>query len=284
MAVAAHAGVGVAGTHLIRVSENAIYRLRGGLIARIARAGQLLVARKELEVARWLAGEGIPAVQPIEGLDQPIVVHGHPVTFWHELPPHQHASRVELATVLRTLHARPIPAFDLPQLDPFDHLAERIDGAASISDSDRDFLRGHLADLKARYTSLPAGLPQRVVHGDAWPGNVARTDDGSLIVLDLERVAIGAPEWDLLHTAISHATVGAVPGQEYRQFCRTYGLDVTCWQGYPLLRDIRELRLTLFAAQMATDDPRQHQQAAHRLACLRGELGPRPWPGWTAVP
>lgn len=284
LAVAAHVGISVNDAHLIRVSENAIYRLRSGLIARIARVDQLAVARKEIRVARWLAAEGVPAVQAIDDIDQPIVVQGHPVTFWHELPPHQHASRAELATVLRTLHTLPVPTFGLPQLDPFEHLAERIDSAAGISDSDREFLRGRLADLKARYTSLPAGLPQCVVHGDAWPGNVARTQDGSLLVLDLERVAVGPPEWDLLHTAISHATVDAVPEPEYQDFCRTYGLDVTCWPGYPVLRDIRELRLTLFAAQIATDDPRQQQQATHRLACLRGDLGPRPWPGWTAVP
>jgi aminoglycoside phosphotransferase (APT) family kinase protein len=284
LAVAAHVGISADDAHLIRVSENAIYRLRRGVIARVARRGQLAVAHKEIRVARWLAAEGVPAVRVIDDLDQPIVERGHPVTFWHELPPHHNASRVELATVLRALHALPVPPFDLPQLDPFERLAERIDNAAGISGGDRDFLRGRLTDLEARYTSLAAGLPQCVVHGDAWPGNVVRTEDGALLVLDLERVAVGPPEWDLLHTAISHATVGTVSEEEYQDFCRAYGIDVIRWPGYPVLRDIRELRLALFAAQIATDDPRQQQQATHRLACLRGDLGPRPWPGWTAVP
>lgn len=282
--VAAHVGTTADNAHLIRVGENAIYRLRSGVVARIARVDQLATAHKEIAVARWLAEVGMPAVRPIDDIDQPIVVHGHPVTFWHELPSHQPAGRVELAAVLRALHSLPRPTFDLPQLDPFEHLADRIDGAAALGDSDREFLRNRLAELTTRYTSLPAGLPQCVVHGDAWPGNIARTEDGSLLVLDLERVAIGRPEWDLLHTAISYATVGALRDQEYQDFCRTYGLDVTGWPGYPVLRDIREIRLACFAAQIATDDPRQQQQATHRLACLRGDLGPRPWPGWTTVP
>ncbi|MFJ5984482.1 phosphotransferase enzyme family protein [Lentzea sp. NPDC092896] len=284
LAAAAHAGASGDNAHLIRLGHNAIYRLRKAVIARIARVDRLAVARKEIEVARWLTGVGLPVVRPIEDIDQPIVVRGHAVTFWHELPPHNYASRVELATVLRELHTLPAPGFDLPKLDPFEGLARLIDSASSTAGGEQDFLRSHLAQLQAQYTALPAGLPQCVVHGDAWPGNIARTHDGSLLVLDLEQIAVGPPEWDLLHTAISHATVGIVPEREYQDFCRKYGLDVTDWQGYPVLRDIRELRLALFAAQIAADDPRQQQQATHRLACLRGDLGPRPWSGWTAVP
>lgn len=283
LAAAAHARASGDDAHLIRLAHNAIYRLRRTVIARIARVDRLAVARKEIDVARWLASAGLPAVRPIDDIDQPIVVRGHAVTFWHELPPHHNASRVELAAVLRALHMLPVPDFELPRLDPFEDLAGLIDSASGKTDADRDFLRDHLAELAARYTTLPAGLPQCVVHGDAWPGNVARTQNGSLLVLDLEQVSIGPPEWDLLHTAISHATVGMVPEREYLDFSSTYGLDVTHWPGYPVLRDIRELRLTLFAAQIAADDPRQQQQATHRLACLRGDLGPRPWSGWTAV-
>ncbi|KOV84813.1 hypothetical protein ADL03_15465 [Nocardia sp. NRRL S-836] len=284
LAAAAHAGASGDDAHLIRLGHNAIYRLRRSVIARIARVDRLAVARKEIDVARWLTSMGLRAVRPIDDIDQPIMVRGHAVTFWHELPPHDNANRVELATVLRALHALPGPDFELPRLNPFEGLADVIDSARGTTDDDRDFLRGRLVELRARYTALPAGRPQCVVHGDAWPGNIARIQDGSLLVLDLEQVAIGPPEWDLLHTAISRSTVGGVPEREYQEFCRMYGLDVTQWQGYPVLRDIRELRLALFAVQIASDDPRQQQQARHRIACIRGDLGPRPWSGWTTVP
>jgi hypothetical protein len=63
------------------------------------------------------------------------------------------------------------------------------------------------------------------------------------------------------------------------------GFDVTTWSGFSVLRDIRELRWTTFAAQHAASNPERYaDQAAHRLACLRGERGPRPWSGWRAVP
>ncbi|SES29044.1 Predicted kinase, aminoglycoside phosphotransferase (APT) family [Lentzea xinjiangensis] len=284
LAAAAHAGASGNDAHLIRLGHNAIYRLDRAVIARIARVDRYAVARKEIDVAHWLASMGVPAVRPIDDIDQPIMVRGHAVTFWHELPPHDNANRVELATVLRALHTLPVPEFELPRLDPFEGLADVIENASGTADGDRDFLRSHLAELMARYTALPAGRPQCVVHGDAWPGNIARTQDGSLLVLDLEQVAVGPPEWDLLHTAISHATTGTLPERQYQEFCCTYGLDVTGWQGYPVLRDIRELRLALFAVQIAAEDPRQQHQARHRLACLRGDLGPRPWSGWTNIP
>jgi hypothetical protein len=63
------------------------------------------------------------------------------------------------------------------------------------------------------------------------------------------------------------------------------GQDVTTWDGFALLRDIRELRMTSMACQVAATDPdRYGEQAAHRLACMRGQRGARPWTGWEVVP
>lgn len=67
-------------------------------------------------------------------------------------------------------------------------------------------------------------------------------------------------------------------------YCRTYGHDVTTWEGFEILRDIRELRMTTMAAQVAEKNPSTYPQFAHRLACLQGRNGPRPWEGWQAAP
>ncbi|ONI86828.1 hypothetical protein ALI22I_24915 [Saccharothrix sp. ALI-22-I] len=40
------------GAEVIRLGENAIYRLPGGVIARVARAGQNAAATKEVQVGR----------------------------------------------------------------------------------------------------------------------------------------------------------------------------------------------------------------------------------------
>lgn len=175
--------------------------------------------------------------------------------------------------------------FNLPALAPFVRLGERIEATTTISTDDRTWLLERLAELRERYTALPPGLPRGVVHGDAWRGNIARTGDGRTILLDLESCALGPPEWDLTSTAVSRVTTGWLDAGEWADYSAAYDLDVTTWTGFDVLRDIRELRMTSMACQVAATDPERYgQQAAHRLACLRGRRGSRPWPGWEAVP
>jgi len=168
-------------------------------------------------------------------------------------------------------------------LEPFVRLEARIEAASTVSPSDRDWLREHLAELRERWAHLPAGLPWCVVHGDAWVGNVVATDDGEVVLLDLERTSLGPPEWDIVHTAIKYSSFAQITAAQYRAFCDVYGHDVTTWDGFELLRDIREFRMTCMAAQTAVTTPADRSQADHRIACLRGKLGPRPWSGWRAV-
>jgi aminoglycoside phosphotransferase len=279
--------VGLEPSHaeLIRLSENALYRLPGSVVVRVGRQGQLAAATKEVNVARWLESTGVPAVQVIPDIDQPVDVAGRPVTFWRELPPHEHGTPAQVAGALRTLHAVPQPTtFELPPIAPFVRLEERINNAVALSGDEQAWMHSHLAELRHRYSKLPSGLPLCVVHGDAWIGNVVSTADDRVVFLDLERTAVGPPEWDLVHTAIKHTSFGWISGDEYREFCNIYGHDVTEWDGFELLRDIREFRMTCMAVQLASAESGHHAQAAHRLACVRGFRGSRPWGGWRAVP
>lgn len=169
--------------------------------------------------------------------------------------------------------------FALAPLAPFTRLAQRI-AAATLSTTDRSWLREHLTELQHRYTTLPEGIPLRVIHGDAWIGNVVTTDDGQTVLLDLERCSFGPPEWDLVSTAIKHTSFAWVSTEDYQHFCGRYGHDVTTWPGFELLRDIRELRMTCYLAQHAAEHPHARSEAELRVACLRGKHGPRPW-NWT---
>ncbi|RAS59563.1 thiamine kinase-like enzyme [Lentzea atacamensis] len=269
----------------VRISENSIFRLPGGVIARVSKQGQTAAAAKEVALARWLAAAGVPAVRVIETVDQPVVHFERAVTFWHELAPHRPGEPGQIASALRRLHSLPVPDFAVPALDPFVRLAERIGGSTSFTPADRDWLRSRLAELESAYRhGLPPGLAHCVVHGDAWRGNVVATDDGEVVLLDLERMAVGPPEWDLVSTAIKYTSFGFITAQDYQDFVDGYGHDVTAWEGFELLRDVRELRMTTMAGQLAATDSTFAGQAAHRLSCLRGEAGPRPWPGWVAVP
>lgn len=270
---------------LVRSSENILFRLPGRIVARIGRQGQLAAAAKEVNVARWLESAGVPTVETVPDVDQPVDVDGRPVTFWRELPPHQPGTPAQLATALRRLHTLDPPTlFSLPPLDPFVRLPERIDNATTLPDDDREWMRNHLAELRKRYANLPAGLPACVVHGDAWVGNIVSTSDGRAFLLDLERSSIGPPEWDLVHTAIKHSSFGWITAQRYGEFRALYGHDVSEWDGFALLRDIREFRMTCMAVQLAEEIPSTRAQATHRLASLRGAAGPRPWADWHPVP
>ncbi|MDQ7909104.1 aminoglycoside phosphotransferase family protein [Phytohabitans sp. ZYX-F-186] len=270
------------GAEIIRSSENTLYRLQGGIVARVTRHGQLPAAEKEVRVSRWLASLGVPVVEALPDLKQPVAVDGRAVTFWRELPAHRYSTLGELATVLRRLHRLPAPDFDLPPIAPFVRQRERITEATALEPHDRRWLLDHLTDLEARFADLPAGLPWCAVHGDAWAGNVVVADHEP-ILLDLERFALGPPEWDLTSIAVDYTTFGDMTAEQWAQFSASYGYDVTTWDGFQILRDARELRKVTFAIQIAADRPDVTAQARYRLRCIQGKQGPRPW-GWVGVP
>ncbi len=274
------AAVGLAAGHAKPISrgENAIFRLSDGIIARVSRPGQQYAARREVAVSRWLNASGIPAVAALAHIPQPVEIAGRSVTFWEDLPAHRQGTPVEVAGVLKRLHALPVPD-DVPlgALDPFVRLADRIDGAVTILDDDRAWLHARLAALQRRWAGLIPGLPACVVHGDAWAGNVVATSNRTMILLDLERCSIGPREWDLVSTAVKYVSFGLIDQGEYQQFCDAYSADVTAWGGFAVLRDIRELRMTCYMAQQAATHPRAGQETRLRIDSLRGRKGPRPW-------
>lgn len=280
----AQVGLVAQSADLIRAAENTLFRLPGGIVARVTRTGQMEVASKEVRVSRWLQQVGIPVVQALPTIEQPVDVDGRAVTFWQELPPHRHGGIAEVADMLRQIHRlQPPPELALPALTPFVRLEQRITEATIFDTSDRDWLSAHLHHLIEQYETLPTGLPRTAVHGDAWGGNVVIADGHGPVVLDLERFAYGPPEWDLTSIAVDHTTFGSLTNSEWTLFCQRYGHDVTDWAGHHILRDIRELRKVTFAAQMAVQYPGLSDQARYRLACIRRRQGPRPW-YWKPLP
>lgn len=276
-AACARVGIDPAGSAPIRLGENAVFRLPGGVVVRIARPGQVAAATKEVQVARWFGDQGVAAVRALDDVAQPVEVGGRAVTFWAELPPHRHSTVVEVADALRHLHDLAVPTGLLDPLDPFVRLTERIDAGTTLALDDRAWLHDRLAVLRRQYATVPDGLAPRVVHGDAWGGNIVVADDGCTYLLDLERCSIGPPEWDLVSTAVRCTSFGWLSESDYRGFSHRYGHDVTTWPGYDLLRDIRELRMALYRVQRAADHPDDRAEAELRVSCLRGRRGPRPW-------
>ncbi len=279
------AGIEMGDAHRVPFGTATGYRLPSGVVVRISRPGRRPEARHEIEVARWLAASGIATPRAVPGVRQPIDVRGRTVTFWLEPPPHEQSTFGQMASALNHLHRLAPPAgFSLEQFRPFLGLAGEIDAAEVFTDDDRRWLHEHLTELRGRWADLPSGLQWCVVHGEAWHDEFAATDDHEVLLLNAENLAIGPPEWDLIPTAVECRSFGWITAADYARFCDGYQCDVTRWAGFYLLRDIRELLMTMAAAHAAAADPGLRQQARWRLSCIRGDEGPRQWPGWEPLP
>jgi Ser/Thr protein kinase RdoA (MazF antagonist) len=274
---ARRAGVSDRGLELVRVGERAVLRLAGGrVIARVARGlDRFDSARMEVEVARWLAAEGVPVALPLEG-QQPQVAAGAVVSLWHAVDG-DWTVPAELARVLRRLHGLvPPEGLVLPELDPFERLDEQIDSATGISVAERLTLRSLTDALRSELQGVEYVLRRAVIHGDANIGNLLVTSAGEAVLFDLEGMCWGPPEWDLAITAV-YRDLGWHTSAEYADFCEVYGFDVTQLPGYPVLRAVRELRMTCWLSQKAGDDEKIAAEVSQRIADLTDPERPRHW-------
>ncbi|WP_328404189.1 phosphotransferase [Streptomyces sp. NBC_00390] len=106
------AGLDGDGASLIRLGENALFRLAAHpVVVRIARSTEYLESsRREVRVSRWLSAEGFPVTRVVDDPEQLLVVGGHPVTFWHLIKEcDRKATYGELGAVLRDLHSFSLP-------------------------------------------------------------------------------------------------------------------------------------------------------------------------------
>jgi hypothetical protein len=97
-----------------------------------------------------------------------------------------------------------------------------------------------------------------------------------VVLIDFERFAFGPPETDLAVTAIEHS-LGWGTRTEYDQFAERYGFDVLTWEGYPVLRDINELKMTTWLMQNVSEDEAIAREFRNRLFCLQNPDAPRRW-------
>ncbi|MFI5542055.1 phosphotransferase [Nocardia sp. NPDC051900] len=279
---AQQAGLELHHPEAIREGSHAMYRV-GDIVARIGKRGSLKDAERELRVSQWLNSSGIPTVEAVSELPQPIVVDDRPATWWRLIPDHRPATPAELGAMLRALHSLPPPADpDLPRYNPFGDLPARLATAGTADDGDRTWLLTRYDELRQQYDNLPDPLRLAVIHGDAWQGNLVVPPSGIPTVLDLDKVSLGRPEWDLIQLAVDYTDFARVLEADYLSFVNAYGgYDVTTWSSFRLFADIQELRWVGFAIGQAGASEAAARQAKHRIECLRGEVT-RPW-RWEAL-
>ena len=105
-----------------------------------------------------------------------------------------------------------------------------------------------------------------MIHGDAYRGNLLR--DGQLVVLaDWDAVSTGPREVDLIPTL--QATRFGLPEDQRDVFIAAYGQDIRSWDGYPVLRDIRELSTLTALLRDGHVDTGGRRELRIRLQSLR---------------
>ncbi|MFJ6702126.1 MULTISPECIES: phosphotransferase enzyme family protein [unclassified Streptomyces] len=268
--VLAAAGVlpgAAAGASLLALGENAVFAA-GDLVVKVGRDAELLDrARRELEIAGWLAEAGVPAVRAAEPKAR--LVDGHPVTVWHRLAePVRPAGPRDLAELLRIVHALPAPGFALPPRELLGGVERwlRLAGEA-VDPADAAYLRERRDGFAAAAAALTPRLAPGPIHGDALPRNVHVGPDGPVLV-DLETFSCDLREHDLVVMALSRDRYG-LPAEAYDAFVEAYGWDVREWEGCSVLRGARETASCAWVAQHAPSSPKALAEFRRRVASLR---------------
>lgn len=260
---------------LLALGENAVFAA-GDLVVKVGRDAELLDrARRELDIALWLAESSVPAVRAAE--PEPLLVDGHPVTVWHRLPDAvRPAEPRDLAELLRVVHALPAPSLDLPPRDLLGGVERwlRLAGDA-IAPADAAYLRERRDGFAAQAAALTPHLPPGPIHGDALPRNVHVGPEGPVLV-DLETVSADLREHDLVVMALSHDRYG-LPDEAYDSFTEAYGWDVREWEGCSVLRGARETASCAWVAQHAPSNPKALAEFERRVASLREGDGAVRW-------
>ncbi|MBB3662635.1 aminoglycoside phosphotransferase (APT) family kinase protein [Prauserella sediminis] len=272
----ARLGADPRGATLLRFTNNAVYALADRpFVVRIVGTPALRYrASKVVRIARHLRQRGVPAVRLAAGVDQPVRVGEHLATVWERVPDTgRRATTDELADLLRTLHAAGAP--DGGGADAWEPLADvraRVEaGSAELAAVDRGFLLDRCDELETKAASLEFPLARTLIHGDAHVGNVIVGPDGP-VLCDFDSACVGPPEWDLVPVAVGCERFGDPPSRR-AALAERYGFDVTAWEGFEVLRGMRELKLATSVLPTADRDPAVRREAHRRLADLKaGDL------------
>jgi hypothetical protein len=268
--ICATAGLDHTGAQLLRLTNNAVYRLaKHPVVVRIvASRGLRHRVEKVVRVATWFAEHDVPAVRLLPGILQPVRVGNHLATLWETVRPGGARPRGrDLGRLLRRIHALPVPEFPLPPWQPLDDVRRRLDEAEDLDDADRKFLLHECERVESRIQELEFVLPPSLVHGDAHLGNLIASPAGP-VLCDFDSGCVGPPEWDLTPLAVGVIRFGE-PAGRYRELARTYGMDVTRWDGFPVLREVRDLKLITSVLPIMTSNPGVRPELLRRLDDFR---------------
>ncbi|MEN2422985.1 aminoglycoside phosphotransferase family protein [Streptomyces rimosus] len=268
----ASAGLDSGNARLLRGHTNAVILLANApVVVKIARRGSRAGdVERTVRFVRWLMDRGFPTVPLYSaGADQPVVVEGHPVTFWAYLPqPDRPITAAQLADPLRELHSLPLPDLQMATHDNVRAIRTSIGAITSLPDSTLRFLIDQVDRLEAELNRVEYFLPKAVIQGDPQHRNALHDGTGRAVLCDWDTVAVGQPEWDLVTIEI-HCRRFGYTEDHYQQFATGYGCDVRQWPGYSTLRDLRELRMVTTNARKTAHAPGSLAEVERRVEGLR---------------
>jgi Ser/Thr protein kinase RdoA (MazF antagonist) len=225
-------------------------------------------------VADWLVSQGFPSIEPL--IDHAIDIGDVTVTFWAYYPQDQRGEPParELGALLRKLHALPAPPFDLPAYRPLAGLMRALNIPGTLSVGDRAWLKTQTQTLTEQYRQLHSHLGIGLVHGDAHTGNTL-WGPNSVLLGDLDEVSMAPRELDLanMYQDVRYGT----PESELDEFTDAYGWDVRNWEGFTVLRDMRDLHTLTGFIRRAVTEPAAADELRMRIDVLRNPHDTRLW-------
>ncbi|CRK56895.1 hypothetical protein [Alloactinosynnema sp. L-07] len=269
------AGLDHRDARLLHHHATSVYLLpHADAVARLSPATAAERAHTAVAITRWLRGHDFPAPEP---LNAPHVTGSALITFWSYYPTvDQPTEPAVLGHLLRVLHQLPHPPVTLHEYRPLnDLLATLATTADAVLDSDgRDWLTDRAHTLLDDYQHLQSALGSGLIHADAYPGNLIRTPNGTLLG-DWDETSTGPRELDLANTIQGNLRFGR-PAQHLDAFTHAYGHDPRTWPGLTTLVAIRDLHtLGSYLRRAATGDNAAHTELHHRIRTLRGNTPAR---------
>jgi len=266
-AVKVAAGLGICGTEPVVLADgaNVIVHLRpSDVVAKVAastpevRPDPAVWLQRELDVAAFLAGAGIPCMEASR--EMPATAYhgdGHVMSFWSFSRSAGSARPTEetIGSMLRDLHAalRSYPG-TVPVLAPLNDIP------AYVARPQTRLKAGQAAALTAAYDRLTAELDRtpwtgQTLHGDAGVGNLMAADTG-WIWHDFEDTCRGPVAWDLAATTARLDTA---------RILAAYGEPVDAGQ-LAAAEQLRRLHLTVWYCLYAERLPDLRSRADELLA------------------
>lgn len=148
-----------------------------------------------------------------------------------------------------------------------------------VGETDIRHMNDALAGLLRLFHALPTPvaavryvLPPGAIHGDPFLGNLIPGPEGP-VLCDFDSTSIGPREWDLTPIAVGKLRFN-YPHDDHSLVAAGYGFDVTTWEGFPVLRRIRELKLVTSVVPILRSNPSIRNQWRHRLETFKcGDAG-----------